>query len=88
MSEARYIPCRIIPCPLCGRPPQCYIELWSNHSASFDLNNLGRSPHANFEPGYPTSVEASCACGHSWVIERVNQITDLDEDAVSDEIIN
>ena len=65
-------------CPRCRKEPVEYIELWKNHSISFNVDDLGMLEEEGYmEPGSPYSVEAKCVCGFQWRLRNVSMIADL-----------
>jgi hypothetical protein len=66
-------------CPKCKKTVFAYIEVWKNHTMSFDCDRNG---YWDGEDGFsaagePDHVNGYCLCGHIWRIKGVRQITEL-----------
>lgn len=69
-------------CPKCGSKQLAVVEIWRNHTISFEQAESGyidRNEGVMGE-GEAHKVEAECSqCGNAWVLRGVTQITDLPE---------
>jgi hypothetical protein len=64
-------------CPRCKSAVITWFEIWAGHGIIFEQSGNGIDPVGLLFEGSPVKVVGQCACGHSWTVKRVRQISDL-----------
>lgn len=66
-------------CPKWKAWPSQYIEVWTEHTIAFDVDDNGRPEQEGWtDDGQPSHVIACCSsCRHKWRLRGVLQITEL-----------
>jgi len=70
---------KIPKCPKCGKEPIAYIEILSGSNTTFSVYDGVLQYEGDHEYGLPYCVHAECACGYTWRLRGVLQITALRE---------